>query len=71
MRKRKSKYRVKVTVTNYTVRPETRYVIQQKTLFGWMDKSDATPKKDWAYECCEEMNTDYEEIRAKNKSNKK
>jgi len=66
----KSKYRVKVTISNYGLRPETRYVIQQKTMFGWVDRSDATSNKQWAYDTCEEMNTDYEDIRAKNKLNK-
>lgn len=67
----KSKYRVKVTINNYGVHPETRYVIQKKTMLGWVDKSDATRNKNWAYDTCEEMNMDYEDIRAKNKLNQK
>ena len=70
---RKSKYRVKVVVENNhgLSSPDTKYVIQKKTIFGWMDEHSATRKKDWAYQCCEEMNTKYEDIRTKNKTTKK
>ena len=66
----KSKYRVKVVIDNRLGihYPETKYVIQSRTIFGWVNEHDPTGKKDWAYQTCEEMNTEYEEIRAKNKS---
>jgi hypothetical protein len=69
----RSKFRVKVVVENNHgfTRPETKYVIQRKWIFGWDDEHSATNEKEWAYRTCEEMNTDYETIRAKNKTNKK
>lgn len=66
----KSKYRVKVVVDNHLglSRPDTKYVIQKKIFFWWENVHDPTGNKEWAYKTCEEMNTDYEDIRAKNKS---
>jgi hypothetical protein len=67
--KKKSKYRVKVIVKNALAfgSPRREYVIQKRTLFGWINESDSTIHKNWAYETCEEMNTDYETIRAQRK----
>ena len=68
----KSKYRVKVVVDNNLglSSPDTKYVIQKKTIFGWEDEHKPTVKRDWAYQTCEEMNTEYETIRNRNKSKK-
>lgn len=67
---KRSKYRVKVTINNYGMHPETRYIIQEKIMVGWWDRSDMTSNKQWAYQTCEEMNTDYEEIRKNYKKEK-
>ena len=65
----RSRYRVKVVVDNHLGlnKPETKYVIQKRWGFWWEDEHDATANKEWAYNTCEEMNTDYETIRKQRK----
>jgi hypothetical protein len=63
------KYRVKVIVENQILgSPKTKYVIQVRALhLFWLDYSDATILKDWAYNTCEELNTSYEDMANKYK----
>lgn len=65
MSKKRSKYRVKVVVNEPLMgSPATRYVIQKRTILGWWGVHEPTSQRDWAYRTCEEMNTDYETLRA-------
>lgn len=63
----KSKYRVKVVIDNHGLRPERKYVIQKRMFLGWLNECEPTGDVDWAYQTCEEMNTDYETIRTQRK----
>lgn len=71
MANKTKKYRVKVVVENQIIgSPITKYVIQIRFLhLFWLDYSDATILKDWAYRTCEELNTSYEYIANKHKNN--
>jgi len=69
MSEKRSKYRVKVIATDSLMgNPYTQYVIQKKTILGWWGIHEPTTQRDWAYRTCEEMNTDYETIRAQRKN---
>ena len=55
----KNKYRVKVVISSYELKPTRKYVIQKKTFLGWVNQHDPVTDIGWAYQTCEEMNKNY------------
>lgn len=55
----KNKYRVKVVISSYELKPTRKYVIQKKTFLGWVNQHDPVTDIGWAHQTCEEMNKNY------------